>query len=93
MSTKAIKNRAVQKNPKDAVGYVKSLYFAYLLIKSKNLNSLNKFEAECTEIDWNYLGNNIENADSKIAKRQEFGDKLKRNKKVKDNKKRRILKI
>lgn len=37
MSTKAIKNRAVQKNPKDVVGYVKSLYFAYILMSRKGL--------------------------------------------------------
>ena len=84
MSNKALNEIPKEKNPNKDVGYVKSLYFAYLLIKLKNLNSLNKFEAECTEIDWNYLGNNIENADSKIAKRQDLGDKLKKIRKLKN---------
>ena len=37
MSEKAIKEKAHLKNPGQNVGYVKTLYFAYLFMKEKNL--------------------------------------------------------
>lgn len=76
MSKIALSESPKIKNPKKEVGYIKSLYFAYLIIKAKNLNSLTKFDTECTEIDWGWLNNNVENADSKIKKRQDAGNKL-----------------
>lgn len=44
MIERCLKEKAVEKNPKDEVGYVKSLYFAYLEIKDKGL--LNKVRWE-----------------------------------------------
>ena len=37
MTKEALKNKAVAKNPKDDVWYVKSLYFAYLTMEKYNL--------------------------------------------------------
>lgn len=39
MSERALKEKADEKNPKDIVGYVKSLYFAYLIMKKRGLFS------------------------------------------------------
>lgn len=79
MSTKAIKNRAVQKNPKDVVGYVKSLYFAYILMSRKGLfNKLKYVE----KYDKRALDTKIMDADKKIALRQEEAAKLSKEKKT-----------
>ena len=37
MSKISLKQKAVERNPQDVVGYVKSIYFAYLIIKSRKL--------------------------------------------------------
>lgn len=39
MSERALKEKADEKNPKDLVGYVKSLYFAYLIMRKRGLFS------------------------------------------------------
>ena len=80
MSKQAIKQEAKEKNPYNLVGYVKSIYFAYLIIKDKGLNNLTKFNAEAKSIDIPKLLDSIEEADTKIAKRQEEGAKVSKQK-------------
>lgn len=82
MSKEAIKNVAKEKNPSNQVGYVKSLYFAYLLMKDRGLFDKIKFESEANKFSLSQLLNNIEDADSKIAKRQEEGSKISKSKKI-----------
>ena len=79
MSNKAIRDSAKEKNPSGNVGYVKSLYFAYLAIRNKGLNRVSLFDS-VAEISWSGLLNKIENADSKIQKRQDEGNKLQKQK-------------
>lgn len=87
MSKKAVRKRAVEKNPKEIVGYVKSLYFAYLFIKSKGLLNKIQFETYGSKLDFKALLRQIEHADSKIEKRQKAEEELnKKNKKEKENK-------
>lgn len=82
MSKKALRREPKEKNPGNNVGYVKSLYFAYLIIKNRGLDKLKRFEAEATSLDLGYLLNEIENADTKIDKRQTEGAKVSKRKKV-----------
>lgn len=73
MSKKALKERADEKNPKDLVGYVKSLYFTYLIMKRRGLfskvNYVNNYHHKA-------LLREIMDADKKIQLRQEEGEKL-----------------
>lgn len=82
MSRQALKKDAKEKNPGDNIGYVKTIYFAYLLLKNRNLNKKFKFEAESKSLDPKYLLVQIEDADTKIEKRQEEGSKVSKRKKV-----------
>ena len=43
MSKEAIKKVAQEKNPSNQVGYVKSLYFAYLIFKKENIFLFSRF--------------------------------------------------
>lgn len=69
MSQEAIRKVAVEKNPTNQVGYVKSLYFAYLILKKENAFNKKKYVL-AKEIDWKYLLRTITPADVKIAQRQ-----------------------
>lgn len=70
MSEKAIKEVAKEKNPKNQVGYVKSLYFAYLIMQSRGLFSKLKYVDPYSEI---MVKRSIMPADKKIKERQEAG--------------------
>lgn len=73
MSKEAIKKKAAVKNPMDTVGYVKSLFFAYLIMKRFNL-----FEKVLYIDKYNekYVKQNVMSADMKIALRTEAGQEL-----------------
>lgn len=76
MLKQALTNKAVVKNPKDEIWYVKSLYFAYLTMEKYNLfnrSLLNKYASKYSKTA---LLKEIENASSKIKKRQEEQEKL-----------------
>lgn len=95
MSKQAVKETAKEKNPKNQIAYVKSLYFAYLIMKSKGLFNFHRARAESIPYNETYLLSQIESADIKIEKRQEAGKELsrKRNeevKKIKDNNKKNL---
>ena len=83
MSKTALKTPAREKNPNNNVGYVKSLYFAYLFMKNKALNKRNKFESSTTPYSniASYF-ENIMNADQKIEERQLEGSKVSSKKKI-----------
>ena len=79
MSKLAIKNNANEKNPDNQIGYVKSLYFAYLFIKSRGLfNKVHYVAAK--KYDKNYLLSTIMEADEKIRLRQEAAQELNKSK-------------
>lgn len=82
MSKEALRKQAKEKNPGNNIGYVKSLYFAYLIMKNKGLNKTLKFDGESKTLDPKYLLSQIEDADEKIRKRQEEGEKYSKKKKI-----------
>lgn len=82
MSKEALKKAPKEKNPGNNIGYVKSLFFAYLVIKNKSLNKLSRFKAESVPLNGKYLLSNIMEAGEKIALRQEEGSKISTRKKV-----------
>lgn len=75
MSREAINKVAVEKNPKNTIGYVKTLYFAYILCKQHNLLSKVKFST-ADSYDKKALLSMITNADDKIASRTDAGRKF-----------------
>lgn len=75
MSKQAVKKDAVEKNPTHDVGYVKAIYFAYLYMVNKKINKVSRFTAEAKPFNLANLLKDIEDADIKIAKRQEEGAK------------------
>ena len=81
LSKQALKEKDVVRNPKDEIGYVKSLYFAYLLLQHWGLNKLSRFKSDATPLQASFLINNIEPADSKVAARIEADKKISHSKK------------
>ena len=76
MARKAIKQSPNERNPYKQVGYVKSLYFAYLIMKAKGLNKKSTFEADAKRFSLIALMREIEKADKKIEDREAEGAKL-----------------
>ena len=87
MSKKALSTKAKEKNPYNQVGYVKTIYFAYLFMLNRGLTNLNRFEAESIEFDKKYLLNNVEDADKKVEEREEEQKKIVKKKKREVNNK------
>lgn len=77
MSKKAIKERGKEKNPADQVGYVKSLYFAYLIMSKRGYFSKTKYVDKYSK---SALDREIEHADKKIKARQEAAEKKSKDK-------------
>jgi hypothetical protein len=71
MSKEAVKNIAKVKNPKKQIGYVKSLYFTYLLCRRGGLFNKIKFEAEAQPYNSKWLLSQVEHATIKIEQREE----------------------
>lgn len=82
MSKKALKKTPTETNPYQQVGYVKTLYFAYLAMLNKGINKLNRFKFESRPFSLVGLMANIEKADNKIEDRQAEGEKLVKKKKA-----------
>lgn len=72
----ALKNEAKERNPYGIPGYSKILYFAFLYMKAKNLFTKAVFKSSASKYDEKKLLASVENADDKIAKRQELGAKV-----------------
>lgn len=69
MSKMALKQVAVDKNPKDEVGYVKSIFFAYLLMKNYNLFSKTLYKSG-ERYSAGTLKSRVDHADDKIIESQ-----------------------
>ena len=84
MSKQALKEKAVIRNPKDEIGYVKSLYFAYIQIKHSNLLAKNRWVTadKYNASIWKSL---VTHADEKVQKRQELGAEIERKEKSKNS--------
>lgn len=77
MSKQALTDRAVIKNPKNIIGYVKSIYFAYLYFKNHGFDK-KIYWTDAGAYDKNYFLSAIMPADQKIALREELGAKEKK---------------
>lgn len=73
MSKQAVKEKADIKNPKDQVGYVKSLYFAYLIMNKRGLFQKIRYQEVYDELA---VKREIMDADRKIELRQEAQQRI-----------------
>lgn len=76
MSRKALHDTPNEKNPSQSVGYVKSIYFAYLFMKARDFNKVNIFSPLAKKYSLSELTKSIEHADDKVAARIEAGNKI-----------------
>lgn len=91
MLKEAVKHVAKEKNPKNLVGYVKSLFFAYLLIGDYGLFSKTPYEHNAEKYSKTKLLKLVDHADNKIKDRQEAEEKeRKKRKREKENSERFI---
>lgn len=81
MSQKAIKKAAVEKNPSNQIGYVKTLYFVYLTMLNRGLNFTSNVNPAAIPIEsMDTIRNLIMDTDKKIEDRETAGVKLQRKK-------------
>lgn len=76
MSKAALDNVASVKNPRDDIGYVKSLYFAYLAMEKYNLFQRAILDSQAKPYDKSQLLKQITHADEKVKARQEAKTKI-----------------
>lgn len=76
MDMDALRKPPKERNPHQNTGYVKTIVFAYLFMKSKKLNEKPRFETSAATYTREHLSGNIENADEKIKNRKEKNPEL-----------------
>ena len=76
MIEKCLKEKAIEKNPKDEVGYVKSLYFAYLEIKDKGLLVKARWQNITRKYDKKVWAITVANAYDVIEDRKKRGEEI-----------------
>lgn len=87
MSKDAVVKVASEKNPRNEVGYVKSIYFSYLLATRLGLFNKIKYEVGVSKYSKSALLKNVEHADIKIKARVDREEELRaKKKKDKSNK-------
>ena len=86
MSKLAMTKEGKIKNPKNEIGYVKSIYFAYLIATRKNLFTKDMYTIYGEPYSKNTLLSRVEHADDKIAARQDAATTLAKKKKIEKNK-------
>jgi hypothetical protein len=95
MSPESLKEKPKEKNSNENVGYVKSLFFAYLIMKERGLFDAVAFKGTAKTFVLNDLLGSIEDADSKISRRKLEQQRLdaqvrKEKKKKAENDKKRV---
>ena len=85
MSKEAVNKVAKEKNPKNLVGYVKSLFFAYLLIGDYGLFSKTLYDHNAEKYNKSKLLKLVDHADKKIKERQEAEEKQRKQQKREKN--------
>lgn len=86
MSKKALKEVAKEKNPKNEVGYVKSIFFAYLLMKQYGLFEKVQFKSYAKQYNPRTFKDQITHADQKIEERINAVEKEAKEKRVEKQK-------
>lgn len=69
----ALKNRPEERNPYEIPGYVKSIYFCFLHMKSRSLFNKTHWKNYADTFSAKKLLDQIENTDKKVADRQRLG--------------------
>lgn len=82
MSKEALKTKAHEKNPANIVGYVKSIYFAYLMCKKFNYLNRTTFETRARGYSKKDIQADIMDADLKIRERQLAQEKINKQKRI-----------
>lgn len=80
----ALKEKAKVRNPYDQVGYVKSLYFTYLIMKNKGLFHKIRYEGTPNFDAKMMMSKYIMDADEKISQRQEAAKTITKSKSSKN---------
>lgn len=75
MTKESVKNVAKEKNPKNLVGYVKSLFFAYLLLGDYGLFSKTLYDNTAEKYSKTKILRTVDHAKDKIRDRQEAEEK------------------
>ena len=91
MTTEAKKKVAKEKNPDNLVGYVKSLFFAYLLMKDYGLFSKTMYDHTAEKYSKTKLLKTVDHAKDKIRDRQEAGDRERKKKRRDENNSKRLV--
>ena len=86
MDKAALKEKAKVRNPYDQVGYVKSLYFTYLIMKNKGLFHKIRYEGAPAFDAKNMMSEYIMDAEEKILQRQEAARAASKSKSSKNTK-------
>lgn len=90
MSQKALRDHPKEKNPGELVGYVKSIYFAYLFMKLRSFNDIDKFKAQASVLNMGNLVATVMPADQKLGEREDAGERLAKKKRIARDKERRV---
>lgn len=89
-SKTALKQKPTEKNPYEIPGYVKSLYFCFLHMKSRSLFNKAYWKTYAEKFVAKTLINNIEPSDKKVLDRQRLGEELEAQKKAERQKAARV---
>lgn len=76
MSNRALTQKAEMRNPKNQIGYVKSLYFAYLEMKQLGLFNKNAWDGKAHTYNKDIAWKDVTPADEKIHDRQIKGQAI-----------------
>ena len=76
----ALKKRPEERNPYEIPGYVKSLYFCFLHMKSRSLFNMTHWKNSARPFNLKELVEDVEESDKKISDRQRLGEQAKKKK-------------
>ena len=86
-SKTALKSRPTERNPYEIPGYVKSIYFCYLHMKSRSLFNKAYWTSYSKPFNLKELLNKIEPSDKKVSERQRLGEEAAKKKAAEARKK------
>lgn len=78
MSKEALMKPAKERNPQDTIGYVKTLYFAYIVMNEKGLFVPSLYQMNGKKYNKNFLLSKISNTEDKINERTQAANKSKK---------------
>lgn len=84
MSKRALNTKPSEKNPQLIINYIKSLYFAFIIMKDKDLFQRSKY-LDAPQFDKKKFAKLVEDTDVKIQDRQNRGEELEKQNKRKNN--------